>query len=148
MVFAGAQCRKHCRWKRSHVNNPALKIYSQSAKEPRVLATNFPCEIRTPKQLVKIYSKRMQIEEPFRDLKSPAYGLGLRHSRTRSSELFDILVPFSPMLKLSFRIAGVYAMHQACVTHFPANTYTTSTLPPPFPQGPAASPPPCPPPPF
>ncbi|MEJ3053886.1 transposase, partial [Escherichia coli] len=37
------------------------------------LATNLPVEIRTPKQLVNIYSKRMQIEETFRDLKSPAY---------------------------------------------------------------------------
>ncbi|MDL3180696.1 transposase, partial [Salmonella enterica] len=37
---------------------------------------------------VNIYSKRMQIEETFRDLKSPAYGLGLRHSRTSSSERF------------------------------------------------------------
>ncbi|HBA5410266.1 TPA: transposase [Escherichia coli] len=48
--------------------------------------------MRTPKQLVNIYSKRMQIEETFRDLKSPAYGLGLRHSRTSSSERFDIML--------------------------------------------------------
>lgn len=34
------------------------------------------------KQLVRLYAKRMQIEETFRDLKSPAYGLGLRQSRT------------------------------------------------------------------
>ncbi|WP_181201778.1 transposase, partial [Escherichia coli] len=53
---------------------------------------NLPVEIRTPKQLVNIYSKRMQIEETFRDLKSPAYGLGLRHSRTSSSERFDIML--------------------------------------------------------
>lgn len=56
------------------------------------LATNLPVEIRTPKQLFNIYSKRMQIEETFRDLKSPSYGLGLRHSRTSSSEHFDIML--------------------------------------------------------
>ncbi|WP_369293065.1 transposase, partial [Motilimonas sp. 1_MG-2023] len=35
----------------------------------------------TAKQVVKLYAKRMQIEESFRDLKSPAYGFGLRHCR-------------------------------------------------------------------
>ncbi|EIQ65099.1 hypothetical protein ECEPECA12_1594, partial [Escherichia coli EPECa12] len=80
--------RKNQRSTRTHCHHPSPKIYSASAKEPWVLATNLPVEIRTPKQLVNIYSKRMQIEETFRDLKSPAYGLGLRHSRTSSSERF------------------------------------------------------------
>ena len=82
--------RKNQRSTRTHCHHPSPKIYSASAKEPWILATNLPVEIRTPKQLVNIYSKRMQIEETFRDLKSPAYGLGLRHSRTSSSERFDI----------------------------------------------------------
>ncbi|MVG12725.1 IS4 family transposase [Proteus mirabilis] len=84
--------RKNQRSTRTHCHHPSPKIYSASAKEPWVLATNLPVEIRTPKQLVNIYSKRMQIEETFRDLKSPAYGLGLRHSRTSSSERFDIML--------------------------------------------------------
>ncbi|WP_349955445.1 IS4 family transposase [Escherichia coli] len=69
-----------------------LKSTQRRQRSPWVLATNLPVEIRTPKQLVNIYSKRMQIEETFRDLKSPAYGLGLRHSRTSSSERFDIML--------------------------------------------------------
>lgn len=43
----------------------------------------------------------MQIEETFRDLKSPAYGLGLRHSRTSSSERFDIMLLIALMLQLT-----------------------------------------------
>ncbi|MCE2597371.1 transposase, partial [Motilimonas cestriensis] len=46
----------------------------------------------TAKQLVKLYAKRMQIEESFRDLKSPAYGFGLRHCRSRSTKRLDILL--------------------------------------------------------
>ncbi|MFB4243000.1 transposase, partial [Escherichia fergusonii] len=61
--------RKNQRSTRTHCHHPSPKIYSASAKEPWVLATNLPVEIRTPKQLVNIYSKRMQIEETFRDLK-------------------------------------------------------------------------------
>ncbi|MGS2185757.1 IS4 family transposase [Escherichia coli] len=99
-----------------------LKIYSASAKEPWVLATNLPVEIRTPKQLVNIYSKRMQIEETFRDLKSPAYGLGLRHSRTSSSERFDIMLLIALMLQLTCWLAGVHAQKQGWDKHFRANT--------------------------
>ncbi|KZW84967.1 transposase [Vibrio parahaemolyticus] len=31
------------------------------------MATNLPTAARTPKQLVKLYAKRMEIEETFRD---------------------------------------------------------------------------------
>ena len=76
----------------------------------------------TPKQLVNIYSKRMQIEETFRDLKSPAYGLGLRHSRTSSSERFDIMLLIALMLQLTCWLAGVHAQKQGWDKHFQANT--------------------------
>ena len=51
----------------------------------------------------------MQIEETFRDLKSPAYGLGLRNSRTSNPERFDIMLLIALMLQLSFWLAGVHA---------------------------------------
>ena len=53
--------------------------------------------------------QRMQIEETFRDLKSPAYGLGLRNSRTSNPERFDIMLLIALMLQLSFWLAGVHA---------------------------------------
>ncbi|MGU7795733.1 MULTISPECIES: transposase, partial [Enterobacteriaceae] len=71
---------------------------------------------------VNIYSKRMQIEETFRDLKSPAYGLGLRHSRTSSSERFDIMLLIALMLQLTCWLAGVHAQKQGWDKHFQANT--------------------------
>ncbi|WP_438441970.1 IS4 family transposase, partial [Escherichia sp. 364] len=114
--------RKNQRSTRTHCHHPSPKIYSASAKEPWILATNLPVEIRTPKQLVNIYSKRMQIEETFRDLKSPAYGLGLRHSRTSSSERFDIMLLIALMLQLTCWLAGVHAQKQGWDKHFQANT--------------------------
>ncbi|MEZ9923750.1 transposase, partial [Vibrio breoganii] len=86
------------------------------------LATNLPTGTRTPKQLVRIYSKRMQIEETFRDLKSPAYGLRLRHSRTSNPERFDIMLLIALMLQLTFWLAGVHAQKQGWNKHFQANT--------------------------
>ena len=64
----------------------------------------------------------MQIEETFRDLKSPAYGLGLRHSRTSSSERFDIMLLIALMLQLTCWLAGVHAQKQGWDKHFQANT--------------------------
>ncbi len=44
--------RKNQRSTRTHCHHPSPKIYSASAKEPWILATNLPVEIRTPKQLL------------------------------------------------------------------------------------------------
>nr|BAL43367.1 IS10 transposes [Photobacterium damselae subsp. damselae] len=114
--------RKNQRSTRTNCHHPSPKIYSASTKEPWVLATNLPVETRTPKQLVKIYSKRMQIEETFRDLKSQAYGLGLRHSRTSSPERFDIMLLIALMLQLTFWLVGVHSQKQGWDKHFQANT--------------------------
>lgn len=114
--------RKNQRSTRTNCHHPSPKIYSASAKEPWVLATNLPTGTRTPKQLVRIYSERMQIEETFRDLKSPAYGLRLRHSRTSNPERFDIMLLIALMLQLTFWLAGVHAQKQGWNKHFQANT--------------------------
>lgn len=64
----------------------------------------------------------MQIEETFRDLKSPAYGLGLRHSRTSCPKRFDIMLLIALLLQLTFWLAGVHAQKQGWDKHFQANT--------------------------
>ena len=114
--------RKNQRSTRTNCHHSSPKIYSASAKEPWALATNLSTETRTPKQIVRLYSKRMQIEETFRDLKSPAYGLGLRHSRTSSPERFDIMLLIALMLQLTCWLAGVHAQRQGWDRHFQANT--------------------------
>ena len=55
--------------------------FSQSNKEPWLLATNLPLEV-TPVDIVNLYFKRMQIEESFRDMKSHQFGLAGRYVRT------------------------------------------------------------------
>ncbi|MDF4835313.1 transposase, partial [Vibrio parahaemolyticus] len=93
-----------------------------------VLATNLPPSTRTPKQLVNLYAKRMQIEETFRDLKSPVYGLGLRQSRTNSPERLDIILLIALMLQLMFWLAGLHAQKQGWDRHFQANTVRTRNV--------------------
>jgi hypothetical protein len=59
-----------------------IKDASSAAKEPWLIFSSTddfkPCEI------MKLYSRRMQIEQNFRDEKSERFGFGLRASYSRS----------------------------------------------------------------
>ncbi|MGC9461084.1 transposase [Vibrio genomosp. F10] len=70
----------------------ATHLYQRSAKEPWLLGTNVPRYILNEVQMTNLYAKRMQIEEAFRDLKRTAYGIALRHNRTRCTKRLDILL--------------------------------------------------------
>jgi hypothetical protein len=64
----------------------------------------------------------MQIEETFRDLKSPAYGLGLRHSRTRCPKRFNVMILIALVLQLVLWWVGFFAQSKGWQKHFQANT--------------------------
>ena len=57
------------------------KVHANRGKEPWVLVASLSLQTRMPKQIVKIYRTRMQIEEGFRDCKAVHYGLGLSQKR-------------------------------------------------------------------
>jgi len=52
-------------------------VHVKRAQDPWVLIAALSLQKRTPKQIVKIYKTRMQIEEGFRDSKAVHYGLCL-----------------------------------------------------------------------
>lgn len=114
--------RKNQRSTTTNSHHPSAATYSRAAKEPWVLATNLPPSALAPIQLVRLYQKRMQIEETFRDLKSPAYGLGLRQSRTRHPKRFDIMLLIALVLQLLLWWVGLFARHARWHRDFQANT--------------------------
>ena len=114
--------RKHQRSTTTNSHHPAAKEYSKAAKEPWVIATNLPETMLTAKQLMNLYRKRMQIEETFRDVKSPAYGFGFRHSRSRCPKRFDIMLLIALVLQLIFWWVGLFAKKSGWQKHFQANT--------------------------
>ncbi|WP_334020824.1 IS4 family transposase [Alteromonas sp. S015] len=77
---------------------------------------------RSSKQLVNLYAKRMQIEESFRDIKSPQYGLGLRHSRIRCPKRFDMLLLIAMLAEWLLRLIGIIAQKHHWQRAFQANT--------------------------
>lgn len=70
---------------------PARKA-RRAAREPWVLATSLSPDRCSAAQLVTMYSKRMQIEESFRDLKSHRYGMGFEDSQTRDGRRLSVLL--------------------------------------------------------
>jgi hypothetical protein len=65
---------------------------ARGAREPWLLVASVQFADLAPKQLVRRYRQRMQIEESFRDLKSQHFGEGLERSRSEGAGRFTILV--------------------------------------------------------
>ncbi|BBO28132.1 iso-IS10R ORF [Alteromonas sp. I4] len=119
---ARSKGRKDQRSSKAGRHHNAQQNYRDSSKEPWLLATNLPAESMTSKQLVNLYAKRMQIEESFRDIKSPQYGLGLRHSNTRCTKRFDILLLIAMLAEWVLRLIGFIATKHNWARQFQANT--------------------------
>ena len=73
--------------RRSKRNN----VHAKREKEPWVLVPSLSLQARSPKQIVRIYRTRMQIEEGFRDCKAVHYGLGLSQDRRINSKRRSLL---------------------------------------------------------
>ncbi|WP_345739919.1 MULTISPECIES: transposase [Vibrio harveyi group] len=93
-----------------------------STKEPWLLVTNIPNHVLNSIRVTRLYAKRMQIEESFRDLKSPAYGLALRHNRTRCTKRIDILLLMALMAEIIMWWNGLIAMQANWHYDFQAKT--------------------------
>lgn len=59
------------------------------------------------KKVVKIYRSRMQIEESFRDVKSPRFGLSLTYHRTASVKRLQVLLLIATLALMVLWILGM-----------------------------------------
>jgi len=66
-------------------------VHVKREKEPWLLVASLSLQKRTPKQIVKIYRTRMQIEEGFRDCKAVHYGLCLSQNRRMNQQRRTVL---------------------------------------------------------
>lgn len=95
--------------------------YQRLAKEPWVLATNAPIKYNTT-QILNAYKKRMQIEESFRDIKNPRYGLGGRSIETRCIYRWGIFMLLAAIAQITLWIIGVIGHSQGYQKVFQSNT--------------------------
>jgi len=95
--------------------------YRRLAREPWILATNLLKESFSATQVVN-YSKRMQIEQSFRDIKSHQLGLSARYARTKSIYRWGVKMLLAAIVQVVFWIIGVIAHSQNYQRVFQANT--------------------------
>ena len=80
LTLKGKKCQ-------SNKNN----IHAKREAEPWLLVASMSLQDCKPKQIVKIYKTRMQIEESFRDCKAVHYGLGLSQNRQMNNHRQAVL---------------------------------------------------------
>ena len=101
--------------------NSANGNYQRLAKEPWILATNLPKKYNTT-QVINAYKKRMQIEESFRDIKNPRYGLSGRHIETRCAYRWSIFMLLAAIAQITLWIIGIIGHSQGFQKIFQSNT--------------------------
>ena len=107
----GVMERAECQKQREH---------RSSAREPWLLFSN--AEGLEPHQIMALYSRRMQIEQNFRDDKSPRFGFGLRLSRSRGKGRLEVLNMVAAMASLVMWLAGYRAERQCLHRHYQASS--------------------------
>lgn len=102
--------------------------HAKGAADPWLLATSLPAHSKLSKQVVGIYSQRMQIEEGFRDMKSTRFGLGITQNKSTKTARLTILVLLTTLASLVATLLGMLLTVANKHRRFQANTVTTPVL--------------------
>lgn len=97
-------------------------------REPWLLVSNLPPSFTTAKKVVAIYSQRMQIEEGFRDVKSPLFGLGFGMHQTRSARRIEILLLIAMLANLVMLACGLKVRHDGQTQQFQSNSIRSRSV--------------------
>jgi hypothetical protein len=103
------------KWGNVQQNGRSLK-HAKGNKEPWILVSSLPESYNIAKKVVKIYARRMQIEEGFRDLKSTKYGFGFEHVNT--NHIYRLNVFFLIAMLASFLAWVIGWLAEKAALHF------------------------------
>jgi len=113
--------RKVLRSRGKTTHKIASGSYRAASKEPWILATNLPSSYKSV-EITKLYSKRMQIEESFRDVKSHQFGLSGRYIRTTCTHRWGVKMLLAAIVQITYWVIGVIGHSQDMQRIFQANT--------------------------
>lgn len=85
---------------------------AQSTREPNLLACSFSLNAHSAAMIERMYKRRMQIEESFRDLKSHRYGMGFEDTQTRTPERLQMLLLIHALAQWVLWVIGLAAITQ------------------------------------
>ncbi|MGT8741397.1 IS4 family transposase [Klebsiella oxytoca] len=94
-----------------------------SAKEPWLLFSS--TDDFKPREIMKLYSRGMQIEQNFRDEKSERFGFGLRASYSRSAERMLVLSLLATLSTIVLWLIGYHAENKGLHLRYQANSIKT-----------------------
>lgn len=83
---------------------------AQRTREPRLLACSLSLDAYQAAMIERMYKRRMQIEEGFRDLKSHRFGMGFEDSQTRKAERLQMLLLIHALAQWVMWIVGLAAI--------------------------------------
>ncbi|MBH3000766.1 IS4 family transposase [Serratia marcescens] len=115
-----AKGRKNKRAKGRAARPKAEKEQRVSAKEPWLIFSNTD-ELK-PREIMKLYSRRMQIEQNFRDEKSERFGFGLRASYSRSVGRMLVLSLLATLSTIVLWLIGYHAENKGLHFRYQANS--------------------------
>lgn len=78
--------------------------------------------------IVNLYGRRMQIEQTFRDIKNPQWGMGLRESQTRKPKRLAILLLIGALLGFALWLIGLAARATGYAVHYGSKKNAPTTL--------------------
>ncbi|MGJ0480211.1 IS4 family transposase [Pantoea agglomerans] len=96
------------------------KEQREAGREPWLIFTS-TTEFE-PRKIMKLYSRRMQIEQNFRDEKSERYGLGLRTSYSRSAGRLLVLSLLATLSTIVMWLLGYHAENRGLHLRYQANS--------------------------
>lgn len=101
------------RRKLTAAGTPAARNASARANaEPWLLMVSPALDALPAEEIVRIYAKRMQIEESFRDLKNERFGHALCHSQTRKPDRLLMLILLDTLVAYAAFWLGILAKQQ------------------------------------
>lgn len=108
--------------KRKHRYSSTQDKARRRARDPWVLATSL--QKAPAKQIVRAYSRRMQIEETFRDAKNHRFGWSFEDARSKSKKRLGILLLIAALAMLALTLLGQATEDQGLHKRYQANTIT------------------------
>lgn len=75
-----------------------------------------------PREIMKLYSRRMQIEQNFRDEKSERFGFGLRTSASTRGERLWVLSLLATLASIVLWLLGYHFENKGLHLHYQANS--------------------------
>lgn len=108
--------------------NARFQKIEKREREPWLIAASPSLSQHTAKQIISLYSKRMQIEESFRDIKSERYGLHLSSSLTKEIRRMEILLLLGSLALMILWLMGSVAEQKDLHSRYQSNIYKNKRI--------------------